>query len=81
MDLGMRDCLFLGVRDQGDAFVGGFDKVIGTKAFRDVKSDMKRGNTVEDGQRKKCNKQKCHPTASFFFTQNMCVINGAKKSR
>jgi hypothetical protein len=34
MDLGMRDCFFLGVRDQGDAFVGGFDKVIGTGNLR-----------------------------------------------
>jgi hypothetical protein len=35
MDLGMRERVFLGVRDHGDAFVGGFDKVNGTGNLRD----------------------------------------------
>jgi hypothetical protein len=34
MDLGMRERVFLGVGDHGDAFVGGFDKVIGTGNLR-----------------------------------------------
>jgi hypothetical protein len=34
MDLALRQRVFLGVRDQGDAFGGGFDKVIGTGNLR-----------------------------------------------
>jgi hypothetical protein len=34
MDLAMFQRVFLGVRDQGDALGGGFDKVIGTDNLR-----------------------------------------------
>ena len=40
MDLGTQELFFLGVRDQGDAFVGGFDRVIGTGNLRGKEWDV-----------------------------------------